>query len=129
MKNSIKTLHWLPRILCIIAILFISMFALDSFNPELTVWQQIKGFLIHLIPSFILILLLILAWRKELIGGIIFVIIGVIFTPLIFNHNYQMNQSIGMSLGIISLITIPFVIIGVLFIMSYYRKKKHQEIS
>ena len=129
MKNSIKTLHWLPRILCIIAILFISMFALDSFNPELTVWQQIKGFLLHLIPSFILILLLILAWRKELIGGIIFVIIGVIFTPLIFNHNYQMNQSIGMSLGIISLITIPFVIIGVLFIMSYYRKKKHQEIS
>jgi hypothetical protein len=57
MKVSPKVIYWLPRILCILAILFISVFALDAFDPELSIWQQIVGFLIHLIPSFILIAL------------------------------------------------------------------------
>ena len=75
MKVSIKLIHWLPRIICILAILFISMFALDAFNPEKTIWQQIGDFLIHLIPSFVLIIILIIAWKREFIGGIIFIIV------------------------------------------------------
>ena len=124
MNISTKLLHWLPRILCILAILLISVFALDAFNPELTLWNQIIGFIRHLIPSFILILLLVLAWKKELIGGIVFTIIGLGLSPLIFIHNFRMNHSVWMSLSIIALITIPFSIVGILFIMSHYRKKR-----
>jgi peptidoglycan/LPS O-acetylase OafA/YrhL len=124
MNISTKLLHWLPRILCILAILLISVFALDAFNPELTLWNQIIGFIRHLIPSFILILLLVLAWKKELIGGIVFTIIGLGLSPLIFIHNYRMNHSVWMSLGIITIITIPFTIVGILFILSHYRKKR-----
>jgi hypothetical protein len=69
MENSIKIYYWLPRVLCILAILFISLFALDSFSPELTFWQQIAAFLMHLIPSFILTALLLIAWKWEYIGG------------------------------------------------------------
>ena len=76
MKNSAKIFYWMPRIICIIAILFISLFALDAFSPELSFWQQIGGFLMHLIPSFILLAILVLAWKKEFIGGILFMIIG-----------------------------------------------------
>ena len=94
MKKSITVIHWVPRILCILAILFISMFALDSFTPGLTIWQQIGAFLIHLIPSFILVALLIVTWKWEYIGGIIFIVIGLGFSPFIFNHNYNMNHSI-----------------------------------
>lgn len=125
MKLSTKMLHWLPRIICIIAILFISLFALDAFNPDLSLWQQIVGFMMHLIPSFVLTLLLVLAWKRELIGGIIFTIIGLGFSPLIFIHNFKMNHSVWMSLSIISIITVPFTIVGILFIMSHYRKKKN----
>ena len=57
-----RFIFWLPRIICIIAILFISVFALDAFQPELTVWQQIQAFAMHLIPSFVLLLILIIAW-------------------------------------------------------------------
>jgi hypothetical protein len=99
------------------------LFALDAFNPELTLWDQIIGFIMHLIPSFILIALLILAWKRELIGGIIFTIIGLGLSPLVFIHNFRMNHSVWMSLSIIALITIPFSIVGILFIMSHYRKK------
>jgi hypothetical protein len=124
MKISTKLLHWLPRILCILAILFISLFALDAFDPKLTFWEQITGFIIHLIPSFLLMLILLLAWKKELIGGIVFTIIGLGFSPLVFMHNFRMNHSVWMSLSIIALITIPFTIVGILFIMSHYRKKR-----
>jgi cytochrome b561 len=124
MKKSTRLIHWLPRIICIIAILFISLFALDAFNPELTTWQQISAFLMHLIPSFILIVLLVIAWKRELIGGIIFTLIGLGLSPLVFTHNFKMNHSIWMSLGIITIITIPFTIVGILFILSHYRKKR-----
>jgi cell division protein FtsW (lipid II flippase) len=125
MEKPISVLHWTPRILCILAILFISMFALDAFTPELTIWQQLGAFFIHLIPSFILLALLIVAWKWEYIGGIIFLVIGLGFSPLIFIHNYNMNHSIWMSLGIIMMITFPFFVVGILFLASYYKKKKN----
>ena len=127
MKKAILIIHWVPRILCILAILFVSLFALDSFGPGLTVWQQIGGFFIHLLPSFILTIILIVAWKWELIGGTILAVIGLGFTPMIFSMNYQMNHSIGLSLGIIASITFPFILIGVLFILSHYMKKKQRQ--
>jgi len=125
MKKSIKVFHWLPRIICILAILFVSLFAADAFAPELTFWQQLGAFIIHLIPSFILLVFLIVAWKWEYIGGIIFIIIGLGLSPFVFIHNYKMNQSISMSLGIIMAITVPFVIVGILFIISHFLKKKN----
>ena len=124
MKKSFDLLHWAPRILCIIAILFISLFALDAFDPKLTIWQQIGAFLMHMIPSFVLTVLLIIAWKREYIGGIIFTAIGAVFTPIIFMHNYKMNQSIEMSMTIVIMITVPFIIVGILFIANHFEKKR-----
>jgi len=121
--KTIKILHWAPRIICILAIVFISLFALDSFGPDLTIWQQIVAFLIHLIPSFVLTALLIVAWKWEFTGGIIFTLIGLGFSPLIFLHNYKMNHSVWMSISIVVIINIPFVIAGILFILSYFKKR------
>jgi cell division protein FtsW (lipid II flippase) len=103
------------------------MFALDSFQPELSIWQQIGAFIMHLIPSFILTALLLIAWKWEYIGGIIFTIIGLVLSPLVFKHNYDMNHSVWMSLGIILTITIPFALVGVLFMVSHFYKKKRDE--
>lgn len=126
MNKSIRIFHWLPRILGILAILFISLFALDSFKPGLTIWQQLAGFLMHLTPSFILTALLIVAWKWEIIGGIIYMLIGLAFSPYIFIHNYNMNQSVGLTLGIVMLITFPFIVVGILFIISHKKKKNIQ---
>jgi hypothetical protein len=51
-------------------------------------------------------------------------IIGLGFSPFVFKMNYNMNQSIWISLGIILTITIPFFIVGVLFVMSHFKNKK-----
>ena len=126
MKKSIKLIYWLPRVICILAILFVSLFALDAFDPALSFWQQIGGFLIHLIPSFVLLAVLIIAWKWEKIGGIILMIIGLGISPFVFKMNYGMNESIWMSLGIILAITFPFVVVGVLFVISHFVKKKNR---
>jgi len=128
MKTSLKIVHWVPRILCILAILFISLFALDSFSRERTFWQNMGGLLLHLIPSFILIALLIVAWKWELIGGIIFTIIGLGISPFIYSHNFRMNQSAGKSLEAILIVTVPFIIVGILFVVSHFMKKKQNNL-
>ena len=125
MKTSIRVFHWLPRIICILAILFISYFAADAFAPGLTIWHQLGSFFIHLIPSFILLAFLIIAWKWERIGGIIFMVIGLVLSPFVFMLNYNRNHSIGLSLSIILMITIPFVLVGILFMVSHSLKKKN----
>lgn len=125
MKTSIKVIYWIPRILCILAIMFISMFALDSFTAGQSIWQQLGAFAMHLIPSFILIFLLIVAWKWQLIGGVIFIMLGLGFTPFIYTHNYMMNHSVWMSFSIVLMITFPFVVVGVLFIVSHFLIRKN----
>ena len=124
MSRKVKILYWTPRVLCILAIMFISLFALDAFEPGRTLGQQLLAFLIHLVPSFILLAILLVAWKWEKIGAIIFILIGVIMSPLVFIHNYRMNESFGMSLGIIAMITLPFIIVGILFVLSYKNKRR-----
>jgi hypothetical protein len=100
------------------------MFALDSFSPEYTIWQQIGAFLIHLIPSYVLVALLIIAWKWERVGGIVFSLVGIAFGVLIFVTNHSRNHfSTAQSLFNTFLIAFPFVIVGVLFIL-HARKQK-----
>ncbi len=115
-----KLVRWTPRVLCILAILFVSLFALDSFDPKLTIGEQILGFLIHLIPSFILAIFLAVAWKWELIGGIILATLALGLAPSIYLGNYNNNHSVWMSLGVILMINLPFVLAGGLFILSHF---------
>ena len=124
MKTSTKVLHWTPRILCILAILFLSFFALDSFSPERTFWQNLAAFAIHLIPSFALLIVLLVAWRWEKVGGIILTIIGLAFSIFIFIFNLKRTHSVATGFLIALMLGIPFVLAGILFIRSHSRKKK-----
>ncbi len=112
MKN--KYLFWIPRILTIIFILFISMFALDSFI-EFQFPESLVAFFMHMIPSFILTGLLWLSWKKELYGGIAFVILSLLFT--IFFKTYQ-------DIITFLLISFPVLIVGILFLFNWYLEKR-----
>ena len=125
MKTSTKALYWTVRILCILAILFVSLFSLDSFSSKRTFLQNTTAFLMHNIPSFILLATLIIAWKWEKVGGIILTIIGFAFSIFIFVFNYKRNHFPIMTCLLQALIiAIPIVLAGVLFIQSHYRKKK-----
>ena len=123
MKTSVKLLHWIPRVLVILAILFVSMFAFDSFSPGRTAWQNLIAFLMHLAPSFVLLAILVVAWKWEKVGGIILTVVGVALSVSVFMLNFKRNHSVWMSLLIILMVCIPFVVAGVLFIVSDYKEK------
>lgn len=118
--------RWMPRILCILAILFVSVFALDSFDPSFTVWKQIQAFAMHMIPTLILAVFLLVAWKAELIGGILFCVLSLGLMPPIYMGNYQMNHSVWMSLSVILMILFPFTVAGGLFVLSHFLHRKHE---
>jgi len=123
--ETAKLLHWTARGLCIAAILFVSIFALDAFNPNLSVWQQIGSFIKHLAPSFILVFILAIAWKWELAGGILFSAIGISMMFFIYFLNHDRNQfTVEQSIINAMIICLPFVVAGVLFILSYYKSRR-----
>jgi hypothetical protein len=118
-----KLLPLIPRLLSICAIAFVSLFALDSFEHG-TLGEQILAFLLHMIPSLVLMIILAIAWKWELIGGILYILLGIVLSPFIYTHNYRMNHSIWISLEVIALITFPFILSGSLFVWSHFKKRK-----
>ena len=126
MTTKEKVILWLPRLLCIGAILFVSMFALDAFEPGMPFGQQILNFTMHLIPSFVLLLLLWIAWEKPYLGGILFAVAGIVMSPFVYTLNYNRTHSIWISSSIILMITVPFIVIGILFIMSHFQNGRRK---
>jgi len=74
MKASQKRiLFWTPRVLSLLFALFVSLFALDVFGMGYGFWETVLALLIHLIPVYVLLIGLALAWRWEWIGALCFI--------------------------------------------------------
>ncbi|KQC15025.1 MAG: hypothetical protein APR63_04480 [Desulfuromonas sp. SDB] len=108
-QQIIGRFKWIPRILAILYICFISLFALDAFSGEESFLEQIAGFIIHLIPSLVLILVLLIAWKKERMGGLLFILLSLAFT-LFFNTYRNWVAFL--------FISVPVLAVGVLFTVS-----------
>jgi hypothetical protein len=67
-----RLVYLLPRIAGIIIAVFITLFALDVFEMGGTIWQKIGGFIIHAAPALIFGLVMFVAWKRPLIGAIVF---------------------------------------------------------
>ncbi|MBL7690044.1 MAG: hypothetical protein JNM41_00505 [Flavipsychrobacter sp.] len=120
MTTKRSVFFWAPRMLGLAAIAFISLFALDSFEADQSLTTQLLHFAQHLIPSFILLALLAIAWKWEKVGGMAFIAIGLIFSPLVYMLNHGRNHfSIAQSLLVVLFITVPFIITGALFLLSH----------
>jgi hypothetical protein len=104
-------LTWFPRILAILFAGFITIFALDSFEGHDSWIQKLGHLLVHLLPTAAVIGLLCLAWRRRIIGGLAFMILGMIFT--IHFGTWRETQ-------LFLLFSMPLFITGVGFIFSRY---------
>lgn len=68
----IRVLFWLPRFLGIAFAAFLASFALDVFGEGYTFGRTMLALGIHLIPAAIIALTLVLAWRFEWAGFVLF---------------------------------------------------------
>ncbi len=114
MKNT-KIAYWLPRILSIAFVLFLSVFALDVFG-EYSGWQAILGFLVHLLPSFVLLAVVLISWKHDLVGAVAFLGFAAFYVFTVgFDRHWSWYAGISA----------PAAIVGVLFLFSWFQKRKN----
>ena len=66
-------IFWTPRVLGILFAAFISLFALDVFEGGFRFPETLIALFMHLIPTFLLVIALLVAWRWEWVGTVWFV--------------------------------------------------------
>jgi hypothetical protein len=85
-----KIIHWAPRIASIMIIFFTSLFSLDVFEMQASPLELLGGFLIHNIPSIVMLVLLILAWKRPGVGFVAFLVAGALFAIFFVRDIYAL---------------------------------------
>ncbi len=107
-------LHWTPRILSLLFVAFLSLFALDVFTRPFEP-MMLVGFLVHLLPSFALFALAIVAWRFPLVGAIAFIGFALAYIWLVgFDQPWSWY----------ALISGPSLIIGALYLADWFMHRR-----
>ncbi|NPV86352.1 MAG: hypothetical protein HPY45_10140 [Anaerolineae bacterium] len=120
MKKPIeRLLFWIPRLLGILEILFISLLALNTFNQGYTFWRALTAFAIRMVPVLILMAVLAIAWRREIIGGLLFIALGVLLIARIILGRF--------SLASIFTAAFPLILLGSLFLAHWVYRIKPQQ--
>lgn len=104
--RKFKLLFWLPRILAIVFAIALSTFALDVFDEETSILKKGLALFVHLLPSLLVVAALVIAWRRRILGGVLFIVLGII---------YIANSRASLSMNL--LIAVPLIVIGALFLL------------
>jgi hypothetical protein len=108
-----KLFFWLPRILTLSFAIFISLFALDVWSDGESFIQKLVGFLIHLIPTGLILILLVLAWRWEWVGGVACILLGIF---------YMILSGMRQHWSAYVFISGPLFLTGILFWISWFQR-------
>jgi hypothetical protein len=104
--NWNKILFLTPRILAIIYVVFIGVFSFTS-GTGITIAK--------IIPALLIAILLIFTWKKPVTGGIIFLVLGVLFVLFIEKARTILT---------FFLVSFPPILIGVLLLLSKVLKRE-----
>ncbi len=111
MKRPITgLLIWTPRILCILFAVFLSSFAADVFGEHYGFWKTILALLIHLIPTWIVLIVLAIGWRWEWVGAILFPVLGVLYLVMFWGR---------FPWSVYLVISGPLFLLGLLFLINW----------
>jgi hypothetical protein len=115
MQKPLKqALFWAPRILGILFAIFISIFALDVFGQGYSFAETVLALAMHLVPTGILLVVLVLAWRWEWIGGILFPGLGILYLVTAWGRFHWSAYLV---------ISGPLILEGILFLLNWrYRE-------
>ena len=123
-KKTSRFIYWTPRILSILFILFLALFSLDVFDLKLGFWPTILGLIIHNIPSLILLVVLVISWKHEIVGGIVFILAGLLYSCLLIMRIIMSDPFEWYMLSWSLIIAGPAFLIGILFTIGWFKKKK-----
>jgi hypothetical protein len=110
-----RAVYWAPRILGLLFAAFIGLFALDVFGEGYGFWETIAALFIHLVPTWILLVILALAWRWEWIGAVAFAALGVAYIVMAWGKFEWLTYL---------LISGPLFLMGALFLVNWLLRKQ-----
>lgn len=119
-----KFIYWTPRVLGILFVLFLMMFSLDIFDGNYGFWGTVVGLFMHNLPAIILAVLLWLSWKREIIGAITFIAAGLLYVGLIMISGLASGRFEWYMLSYSFIIAGPAILVGVLFLLGWLKKKK-----
>lgn len=102
-----KSIHWAARAAVIVISGFMGLFSLDVFETQAAPLELLGGFLIHNIPSLAMIALLVIAWKRPMVGFVAFLMIGVLFAFFFVRDLYALPNLV--------LFVLPTLLIACLF--------------
>jgi hypothetical protein len=116
MTEPVKwVLYWSPRVLSILFAVFISLFALDVFGHGQGFWRTLAALGMHLVPTVLVLLVLLVSWRYEWVGAIVYVALAGV---------YVVWAAGRFPLGVYFMIAGPLVLAGLLFLLNWiYRRE------
>jgi len=117
-QNSTVIL-WSARVLSLCFAAFISVFALDIFEENKSFWETALGLLIHLTPTYLVLLILIIAWNKPWIGAVVYTFLGLLYIVVAWG-DFDWTAYVFIS-G-------PLFLMGILYFISW-KQLKQQRIS
>ncbi|MBI2498849.1 hypothetical protein HYV88_01245 [Candidatus Woesearchaeota archaeon] len=118
MEKVNKFIFWTPRILAILFILFLAMFSLDVFEESYGFWGTILGLFMHNLPALILLIVVIISWKHEIVGGIAFSLAGILYIAMLLITSLKIGFEWYYLLWAVQISGIAFVI-GVLFLIGW----------
>jgi len=119
-----KFVYWAPRILSIMFILFLMLFSLDIFDMELDFWGTALGLFMHNIPALFLLIILIISWKYEIVGGIVFTLAGTLYIARLLMTILRTPPPQWFMLFWSLPIAGPALLVGILFLVCWFKKKK-----
>ncbi len=119
-----KFIYWTPRILAILFILFLAMFSLDIFEGNYGFWGTIVGLFMHNIPALVLLIVLLISWKYEVVGGIVFILAGLLYSGISIIRIIMSNPVEWYMLSWSLQIAGPAFLVGILFLIGWFKKKK-----
>jgi hypothetical protein len=100
---------WTPRIIAMLLIALFLIFSLDAFEMGGSLLEKIAGYVIHATPGLLILVALVMSFRRPLIGGSLFTILGII---TLFFFNVRENPIV------LLIVTGPLLLTGLLFLWS-----------
>lgn len=112
-----RAFYWAPRVLSLLFIAFLSVFALDVFE-EYEGWALAVALFMHLLPSLVLLGVVAIAWKYELVGAIAFLIGALLY---IWWTWWARRDDLWIGYTVICG---PAIIVAILFFLNWRHKNK-----
>lgn len=102
-----------PRILAILYALFLGLFALDVFSDTHGLLETVAALALHLLPTFLIILVVVLAWRRDLVGVVVFAGLAVAYVVWMWRR-FPLHTYVVMCT--------PLLLVSFLFLLSWRQR-------